>query len=491
MIFNSIQFLIFFPITVAVYFIIPAKVRYLWLLAASYYFYMQWNPVYSLLLLMSTVVTYAAALLIEKFDKPVHRKICLTTAILINLATLGYFKYSDLLVRCVNKGLGIIGLNQIEWNDSIVLPVGISFFTLQALGYLIDVYRKDIYAEHNFFRYALFVSYFPQLVAGPIERSKNLLKQLAVPAKFTYENLRRGLMIMLYGFFLKVVIADRLAIVVDVVYGNPEECPGFYIIVATVLFAIQIYCDFYGYSTIAKGAALTMGIKLMDNFNAPLFSKSIKEFWRRWHISLSSWFRDYLYIPLGGNRKGKIRQYINLMIVFMVSGLWHGAAVSFVIWGALHGVYQIAGALYSRISAKIKGMKGQEDTIVFSDKLIKTVFTFALICFAWIFFRANSYSAAKRIIAQMFAADNWTILFDQSLYKLGVQREYFTLLFACVGVLAVVDYLKYTGKDVVAIFFRQRWWFRVFAEILLLVIIILFGCYGSAYDVQQFIYFQF
>ncbi|SHJ48790.1 MBOAT family O-acyltransferase [Pseudobutyrivibrio xylanivorans] len=354
MLFNSSHFLVFFPIVILGYYIISSKFRYIWLLVASYYFYIQWNPAYVLLLFFSTAITYVGALVIEKITVESKRKLCLFSVIFVNLAILGYFKYSSMFISYINKILIFADKKEIPWDYSIILPVGISFYTLQALGYLIDVYRKDIYAEHNFLRYALFISFFPQLVAGPIERSKNLLKQLAVPKRFSYENLRRGLIIMLYGFFLKVVIADRVAIFVNTVYKNPSTFNGYYIIIATMLFAIQIYCDFYGYSTIAKGVALTLGISLMDNFNAPYFSKSIKEFWRRWHISLSTWFRDYLYIPLGGNRKGTARKYLNLMIVFCVSGLWHGASMSFVIWGAMHGIYQIVEGLINKTFNKLK-----------------------------------------------------------------------------------------------------------------------------------------
>lgn len=491
MLFNSIDFLIFFPITVFIYYVLPPKVRYIWLLVASYYFYMQWNPAYVLLLLSSTIVTYVGGLILENTETVSKRKICLISVLLINLSILGYFKYANMFMGYLNKAIIIFGRQEIPWDNSIILPVGISFFTLQSLGYLIDVYRKDIYAEHNFLRYALFISFFPQLVAGPIERSKNLLKQLAVPKKFSYENLRRGLLIMLYGFFLKVVIADRIAIFVDTVYDDPVTYTGFYIVIATICFAIQIYCDFYGYSTIAKGVALTMGITLMDNFNAPYFSKSVKEFWRRWHISLSTWFRDYLYIPLGGNRKGTIRKYLNLLIVFGVSGLWHGASLAFVIWGALHGIYQIIESVFSRIFNKLYVEKVNKETKTFTNKFLKLVITFALVCFAWLFFRANGLSNAKLVLSEMIHHRNWFSLVDQSIFNMGISRDYWHVLIIAIMILGLVDYQKYRGKDVVERFFIQNWWFRALAVIFMLMYIILFGCYGSTFDVQQFIYFQF
>ncbi|MCR5234620.1 MAG: MBOAT family protein [Lachnospiraceae bacterium] len=494
MLFNSIEFLIFFPVTVTVYFLIPDRIKYIWLLAASYFFYMQWNPAYVFLLLTSTVVTYSGALILEKSDDDKKRKLCLFIAILINLTILGYFKYSGLIMHYLYRGFSLAGIPFKPWDRDILLPVGISFFTLQALGYLIDVYRRDIYAERNILKYALFISFFPQLVAGPIERSKNLLKQLATPHRFSYENLRRGLLVMLYGFFLKVVIADRIAIVVDEVYGDPASYPGFYIVFATLLFTLQIYCDFYGYSTIAKGAALTLGVRLMDNFNAPYYSGSIREFWRRWHISLSTWFRDYLYIPLGGNRKGRIRQYINLMIVFAVSGLWHGASVSFIVWGLLHGFYQVMGGIVKSVRTQVlkaAAKEDNEDSASFSDRMLRLVVTFVLVVFAWLFFRANSMSNARNLLIHMTSTFNFTVLFDKSIYRLGVSQDYFNILFISICLLAIVDRMKYKGKDVVEGFFRQRWWFRALAEVGLLLFILLYGCYGSAYDMQQFIYFQF
>lgn len=475
-----------------IYYLIPDKIKYIWLLAASYYFYMQWNPVYVFLLLTSTVVTYTGALILERTVSTRGRKICLFLGLFINLSILGYFKYASFIMLYLGKALSVIGIHTAPFEKDILLPVGISFFTLQALGYLIDVYRKDIYAERNFLKYALFISFFPQLVAGPIERSKNLLKQLSEPHRFSFDNLREGMLIMLYGFFLKIVIADRVAVIVDAVYNESYGRPGFYIIFATILFSLQIYCDFYGYSTIAKGAALTIGVRLMDNFNAPYYSKSIKEFWRRWHISLSTWFRDYLYIPLGGNRKGKLRKYINIIIVFAVSGLWHGASVSFIVWGLLHGLYQVIedviSSVKSFITARRKLSPGSE---LFSDRLARLAVTLFLTAFAWLFFRAGSMSSARMLLEGIASDLNWTVLFNKSVYSLGVSEDYFHVLLISVALLAFIDRLKYRGINVTAAFFRQRWWFRALAEAGLLLFIILFGCYGSAYDVQQFIYFQF
>ena len=345
MLFNSLEFLIFFPIVTLVYFLIPKKVRYLWLLGASYYFYSCWNAQYALLMATSTLITYLSGFFIEKAKTDRGRKLSVAVSFILNLAILFYFKYFYFTMDNINMVRGLFGLSELQPKFDVILPVGISFYTFQALSYTMDVYRKEITHERNLFRYALFVSFFPQLVAGPIERSKNLLTQLRDDHKFDYNRVRYGLLVMLWGFFLKLVIADRAAILVNTVYDRYTEFGGAMLLLATVCFAIQIYCDFASYSIIAKGAARVMGFELMDNFRQPYFSTSIAEFWRRWHISLSSWFKDYLYIPLGGNRKGTVRKYFNLMVVFLVSGLWHGASWNFVIWGALHGIYQILGAV--------------------------------------------------------------------------------------------------------------------------------------------------
>lgn len=327
MLFNSIQFLIFFPIVVALYYLIPKKVRYIWLLLASYYFYMSWNAKYALLLLFSTFVTYLSGLALgymknKQLAGPVKKrgmKLCVAASFTLNLGVLFWFKYFDFAVDNINYVLSKLHITLLNPQFDIILPVGISFFTFQALSYTVDVYRGDIKAEKNFLKYALFVSFFPQLVAGPIERSKNLLKQIEKEHSFDAAKFCDGIYLMLWGFFLKMVLADRLAIVVNTVYGDIVQYGGMYVVVATIFFGFQIYCDFAGYSTIAMGAAKVMGFELMENFNAPYLAASIADFWRRWHISLSSWFRDYLYIPLGGNRKGKARKYLNQLIVFAVS----------------------------------------------------------------------------------------------------------------------------------------------------------------------------
>lgn len=331
MLFNSLEFVLFFPIVVLLYFILPFRYKNYWLLFTSYVFYMSWNPIYGLLLFGCTFITWGAALLLEKCGK--RRCVVLWMALLAVFGILFYYKYMDFLLINAGMLLAQFQINVVIPKFDIILPIGISFFTFQAAGYLIDVYRGEIYAERNFFRYALFIAFFPQLIAGPIERSKNLLKQLDKVYSFDYIRVRRGLLMMLWGFFLKLVIADRCALFVDTVFENLQDYSGISLILAASLFSVQIYCDFMGYSTIARGAACVIGYHLMENFRQPYFSLSMKEFWHRWHISLSTWFRDYLYISLGGSRVNVWQRYLNLMLTFLVSGLWHGANWNFVLWG--------------------------------------------------------------------------------------------------------------------------------------------------------------
>lgn len=498
MLFNSYNFLIFFPIVVILYYVVPLKYRYIWLLAASYYFYMCWSAKYAILLLNSTFITYLSGLIINKIrnsnieekKKTKYMKLCVAFSMISNLGILAWFKYFNFIYENIQKAFSVIGIVISEPTFSIILPVGISFYIFQALSYTMDVYRGDIYAEKNFLKYALFVSFFPQLVAGPIERSKNLLKQVNVPQRFDYEKCRNGFLLMIWGFFLKLVISDRAAILVNTVYGDIGKYSGLYLVVATVLFAFQIYCDFAGYSTIAIGAAKIMGYDLMENFNCPYFSKTVAEFWRRWHISLSSWFKDYLYIPLGGSKKGKIRKWVNIMVVFITSGLWHGAQWSFVAWGGLNGIFQIIGEWLKPVRDFLnKVFKLDRESI--GHKLIKVFFTFTLINFTWIFFRANSFLEAVKIIKSIFTVHNWWIFFDDSLFSLGLEWKEFMVLIFAILILLFADFCKYKGIKVREIVLKQELWFRWSFYIVSIMSILIFGIWGPGYDASSFIYFQF
>ena len=497
MLFNSFHFLVFFPIVCLLYFLIPYKFRYLFLLIASYYFYMCWNPKYALLMFTSTAITYASGLLIEWVDRledkkkgEKRKKLFVALSFGSNLGILFFFKYFDFAIESVNKVLGTFHITLLNPSFDVVLPVGISFFTFQALSYTMDVYRKEIYAEKNFGKYALFVSFFPQLVAGPIERSKNLLKQISVKHPFRFENMRSGLLLMIFGYFQKVVVADNIATLVNQVYDNYTQYDGTVLAVATLLFAIQIYCDFGGYSSIAIGAARIMGFNLMENFNAPYLANSVADFWRRWHISLSTWFRDYLYIPLGGNRKGKLRKYMNLLVVFITSGLWHGASWHFVIWGGINGIYQVIGEIMQPVRDKAVEIL-HIDRKNFSHQLMKIIATFLLINLTWVFFRANSVTDACTIIRNIFTMQNPGTLFDGVLYNLGIERQKFNMVLVSIGILAVIDICKFKNIHLMGKLFKQEIWFRWFVYLCAVFYVLIFGAYGPAFDAGQFIYFQF
>lgn len=492
MLFNSYSFMLFFPIVLCAYFVIPKKARHLWLLVASYYFYMGWNAKYAILIAISTIVTYLGGILIPKAkDK---KKWVVAGVIIINLGILFFFKYFDFLLDNINRVLAFANVNSLQKGFDIILPVGISFYTFQALGYTIDVYKGTIKAEKDFFRYALFVSFFPQLVAGPIERSGNLLRQIDNIEKikvWNYKRVTEGAVLMLWGYFLKMVIADRVAVLVDTVYDSYWMYGSTELILASVLFAIQIYCDFASYSQIAIGAAKVMGFELMENFNTPYFAVSIKDFWRRWHISLSTWFRDYLYIPLGGSRCSKIKKYRNLMITFLVSGLWHGANWTYVAWGGIHGLYQVIGDLTAPLKKKLN-LKFHVLTENFSYKFGQMIITFILADFAWIFFRANHLSDACQIIGRIFSKwDPW-ILFDGSMYNLGLNMMEVHILILSLLILLLVDIIRYVKNQTIDKFLsNQNLWFRWLVIFGLIFFILTYGQYGSGFSAQQFIYFQF
>ena len=466
MLFNSFAFLIFFPLVCLIYFILPYKYRWAFLLVASYYFYMNWKPVYAVLIFSSTIITYYSAIFIEKFRTDLKlKKFFLVISLLLNFGILFIYKYFNFINESVFSILSYVNLQWEVPNLDILLPVGISFYTFQAVGYTIDVYRGDLKAERHLGIYALFVSFFPQLVAGPIERAKNLLPQFKQSFNVDYERISSGLKIMLWGFFMKLVVADRLSVYVDAVYNNVPQHNGTSLLLATVLFAIQIYCDFAGYSNIAIGAAKIMGYSLMENFRRPYFSRSISEFWKRWHISLSTWFKDYVYIPLGGNRVSAYRHLFNLFITFLVSGIWHGANWTFFIWGALHGIFLIVGVLKNKL------LKQQN-----SNHFIDIIITLSMVLFAWIFFRANTISEAFVIIEKIFTQHD-SLFIDQT-----------TLVYSLLGIaILLMKELKDEVGFKISFSKSSNIFVRYVYYLAMLTIILLFG----VFDGGQFIYFQF
>ena len=495
--FNSINFMIFFPVVLALYFVIPKALRQIWLLAASYYFYMSWNARYALLIAASTLITYVSGIAIERYrdsGRTGRRLTVLFSCLGINLGILLFFKYGNFLIASLDRGLELLHMGSVDQRFYFLLPVGISFYTFQALGYTIDVYRGDVRAETNLIRYALFVSFFPQLVAGPIERSKNLLSQMQNIAEIKLWNARRvtsGTILMIWGFFVKMVIADRAAVLVNTVFDNYRMYGSTELVLAAVFFALQIYCDFGSYSLIAIGAAKIMGFELMENFNTPYFACSIRDFWSRWHISLSTWFRDYLYIPLGGNRRGRVRKSVNIMIVFLASGLWHGADWSYVVWGGIHGAYQVIGDYLASFREKCI-RKLRVNTACFSWKFLQTAVTFVLVVFAWIFFRADSIGDALQYIRRIWVRPTPWVLFNGEIFTLGLDRPEMNILFVAICMLGLVDLVRYRKKMTLDVFLmQQNLWFRGGIMIGLVVLIFVCGKYGVGFDPKQFIYFQF
>lgn len=478
MLFNSASYIVFFTIVCLVYFLLPKKVKRVFLLLVSYFFYSCWNLKYSLLMLFSTVATYMTAIAMDMAGSKRKKKLYLGLCFFINLAILFVFKYYGFTVNFLNKVLGLVGVSVNMPLINVLLPVGISFYTFQALGYIVDVYRKDIKAERNFINYALFVSFFPQLVAGPIERSKNLLTQIDTLGERRYENLSKGFLYILWGFFLKLVIADRAAIFVNQVYDGYQAYSYIYLSYAAILFAVQIYCDFYSYSIIAKGSAKILGYDLMDNFSAPYLSKSITEFWRRWHISLSTWFKDYLYIPLGGNRKGTFRKHLNVLIVFLVSGLWHGANYTFVLWGIIHGVFNI-------LEDSLKGItKGIRDNFLYKN--FRRFITFIVAVISFVIFRSKNIGAAREFLFGIINRQDGVM--DT---KINFSYEDTVILLIAIAILVIVDILIYNKVRLADNIERKSLLIRWPIYIILLLVTLIFGIYGPGYNEAQFIYFQF
>ncbi len=449
---------------------------------------MSWNPKYAILIFASTVITYLSAILIEQAGpKKKSKKTYAVISLVLNLGLLLFFKYINFFVENFNAVFHLMGAKNNVTTFNVLLPVGISFYTFQALSYTLDVYKGKINATRHFGKYALFVSFFPQLVAGPIEKSVHLLPQFSQSKPFDYERVKEGLILMAWGFFKKIVIADRLAILVNTVYNDPTSYKGFELIIATFFFSIQILCDFSGYTDIAIGAAKILGFDLSKNFNRPYFSKSIPEFWRRWHISLGAWFRDYLYFPLGGSRVSDRKKYRNILIVFLVSGLWHGASWNFIIWGFLHGFYQIIDLIFTpKIRAKLLGLKITINHLGY--RIFKVLTTYSLVTFAWIFFRANTINEAWYIVKSLFVFNSEVIL-DNGMYNLGLKRTEFKVAYISIIVLLFANLLE-RKYDLMSLLKRQNIFVRWLFYLSLMFYILIYGKYGGN-EKAAFIYFQF
>ncbi|MFN8309952.1 MAG: MBOAT family O-acyltransferase [Chitinophagales bacterium] len=492
MLFNSLEFLLFFPIVTILYFLLPHRWRWLHLLIASCVFYMFFIPVYILILIFTIIIDYIAGIMIED-AQGARRKLYLMMSLVANIGVLAVFKYYNFFIGNVNELLHSLNIATNVPLLNIILPIGLSFHTFQAMSYTIEVYRGHQPAERHFGIYSLYVMFYPQLVAGPIERPQNLLWQFREEHHFDYKLAVSGLRLMAWGMFKKVVIADRLCILVNGVYAHPNDYHGLTVLLAMVFFSIQIYCDFSGYSDIAIGSARVMGFHLMKNFDRPYFSRNIADFWKRWHISLSTWFKDYLYISLGGNRVSKIKWYRNIFIVFMVSGLWHGANWTFIVWGALHGIYQIAGSLLQPFKDRMRAMLSINKNALWY-RLQEMAVTFVLVMIAWVFFRADTFHDAFVILKN--AGRGWdtdlaTIVHTHKIFQVigyfkGIEILDWMIIPVALAILFVVD--KMQDRKALQVWFSEKpavfRWAIYFGAV---YGILFFG----KFEATQFIYFQF
>ena len=461
MLFNSISFLCFFPVVVGIYFLVPKTARYLWLLFASYYFYMSQNPGFALLLLLTTVITYASGLMLSALSQESKPKAdCLKKWVVFG----SVFANLGILFMC----------KYIPFH--LFVPVGISFYTFQALSYTIDVYRRKAEAEKNFFRYALYVSFFPTILSGPIQRAADFLPQLKALAQkklWDEKRIANGLFFMLWGYFLKLVLADRIAVFVNAAYAGYESLGSGVLALAAVLYAFQIYCDFAGYSCIAIGAGTVMGFTLMRNFDAPYLAGSVKEFWRRWHISLSSFLRDYLYIPLGGSRCSRLCKYRNIMIIFLVSGMWHGVGLHYLVWGGLNGFFQVCEDAFSAVRRRLP---------------CKRLLTFIVASFTWVFFRAESVSRAVHVCLGVCRISGSHV---RQLLEMGLGRTDVLVLAIAIAVLIVADLLHEKGSSFTAWLLQRKIGVRYAVYLAVCMVLLLQVVADFGQPAASFLYFQF
>ena len=479
MLFNSLEFAIFFPLVGTLYFLLPQRWRTPMLLVASCVFYMAFIPAYILILAVTIMIDYTAGIYLVRVPGR-WKLLLLWISIAATCAVLFVFKYYNFFN---DNFVGLAGLAGWEISPStfhIILPIGLSFHTFQSLSYVVEVYRGRQEPEYNLVTYATYVMFFPQLVAGPIERPQNLLHQFYEEHQFDYERVTSGLKRMAWGFFKKLVIADRLALYVNDVYAAPNNFNGLQLTIATLFFAYQIYCDFSAYSDIAIGSARVLGFKLMENFDTPYYSRSISEFWRRWHISLSSWFRDYLYVPLGGSRVPKWRWSFNLLVTFAISGLWHGANWTYVVWGLLNGLYLVMSGLTSNLRRTAMDGVGLPETSVLR-KMLQVIVTFGLVCIGWIFFRAQNLNDALYILGHFWT--NWDFR------AIGTEQFLLRQMPVAIAAIAVLEIGQFLHGRVSfsSLTIRVPMVVRWTGYAAFMMAVVLFGVYRET----QFIYFQF
>ncbi len=479
MIFNSFAFLFFLPIVFAIYWSTPDKYKWIIVFVSSYCFYMGWNVKYVFIIFFVTVISFFAAIYIEKSESKSQKKIVLVATVFLFIGILLYFKYFNFLSESFSRLLGAFRIRKKTRIIDVLLPVGISFYIFQAMGYVIDTYRGEVKAEKHFGYYAAFISFFPQLVAGPIERTNNLLPQIKSKHIFNYQNATYGLKLMAWGYFKKLVIADALSIYTGRVFSFPQKYEGFTFVLVIFMFTVQIYCDFSGYSDIAIGVAKLFNINLMTNFKSPYYSQSIKEFWGRWHISLSKWFRDYIYIPLGGNRVSRVRHIFNLMLTFLVSGLWHGAKWTFVIWGGLFGILQVVeDASFNKNQLKSTGIL----------RILRTIVIFGLCAGLWVFFASDSLSSAiyvfKNILNGILSPMHY---FVKGFTRLKIKTSDLITICLSMILLSIYDYVS-LKKDVIEAISSKS----IILRWTIYILFVLFCFFGiTVTDSTEFIYFQF
>lgn len=494
MMFQSLEFLIFFAAVSLLYWILPCRLRKYWLLVASYGFYLSFTPQLIVYLLGITLCSFGMGIAVGINRKKAAGlgRWTLALGIVGTVSVLLVVKYAGFAARSINTVIGLLGIQATLPQISLMQPIGISFFTFSAIGYLVDVYRGKRQEERNIFSYALYLSFFPIILSGPVERSTNLLRQIDHPTEIRFDtyHIRRGLLTMTFGYFLKLVIADRIGIFVNEAFANVATQPGCFLALAVAGFGIQLYCDFAGISYIAIGAGEVLGFSLQKNFAQPYLAVSISDFGRRWHISLTSWFRDYIYIPLGGNRKGKARKWINTMIVFLVSGLWHGAGWTYIIWGGINGLFIVLGDMLKPVRLKlIQLLHIQPDNA--GNRFFRRAFTFIMVTFAWLFFRADSFQQAMEIMHRILTQWKPWALWNGSFWQLGINGANLTVLLVSLLMLLIVSLKAEQGKDWRDLLLKQGYAARLTVYMILIFSILIFGLYGPSFDAASFIYVDF
>ncbi|QRN85550.1 MBOAT family protein [Clostridia bacterium] len=493
--FNSMAFILFYLVVLLLYFVVPGqRFRWMLLLASSYFFYMWWNPAYIVLILFSTLVDYTVGLMMEKSENQKVRKVFLSMSLLANLGLLFFFKYFSYTYGLASR---LITGNGMDVGFHFLLPMGISFYTFQTLSYSIDVYRKKIKAEHHFGYFALYVSFFPQLVAGPIERFDHLMPQLKNKNTFQFDRLHDGLLMMGIGFFKKIVVADRAAVYVNSVFSQLDTITdGWELILGLVFFIFQVYGDFSGYSDIAIGASKIMGIDLMTNFRQPFFAEGIRDFWNRWHISLGSWLKDYVYIPLGGNRISHARTHFNIFVIFAVSGIWHGANLTYWLWGMLHGILHYLDYLWYRFSIQHKTLNRWCTTCP-AYRYVRITSTFVLVTLSMVLFRSQSLHQAWQYFRKLFLLSGNRLVSSGALsdrfFSYGLDRVEMSVLLISMMVVLIYDWQLEQHKGLSGLknrLLQEPLMLRWSLYFVLIFSIVLFGFYGEM-NVQEFIYFQF